>query len=564
MASTTTVPDPDILAPGPTPAAQSALRRHAGAALSRAAAWCEAHPPAIMALIVLLYLPAVLYASSIKPLWHDELYTLWIAQAPSLRSMWDLARVYDLNPPLPFVATHASYVAFGIGTLSTRLPEIIAFLGALLCLFAIVRRRMGVLFGLFAVTLLMASPAFALAIEARPYGLMFCFFLAAVLCWQRAAEVPRRACWIVSLALTLTALLLSHVFGLAAAVALLAAELLRSWQRRRLDLPLLAAILLPFPVITLYVPLFANHGSALYPLYYQPTLAKMAGFYVYAASSETIILFATLAALVLFLGVDQLGVERPTRGPFWSFPTPELALFAFVLALPLALMVFLLHTHGAFFLRYGALASFALEVFAVALAGRLTLLRDTTGWRLDPRVALLGSLTALAFSGILPAAAHAISSGAILPTAAHAEPKLTPCDACARTAQLDPTLPLVDASGLTFLEMSHRESSATTSRLFYLVDPAASARYAHANIFERMPAVLAAFHLPGQSVPYAAFTAAHPRFFVLGAKEYPEDWLLAKLQADGASIRLVAHTADDYHVSSELYEVQMPSASASR
>jgi hypothetical protein len=535
-----------------------------GAWLGTVAAWCEAHPGWMIGLIVALYVPAVLELSHLKPLWHDELYTLFIARSTTVREMWDLARVYDLNPPLPFLLTHACYRVFGVNTLTTRLPEMLGFLAAILCLFAIVRRRMGALFGLFAALLLMASVNFPLAVEARPYGLMFGFFLAAILSWQHAAapEANHRIFWTLSLALALSGLLLSHVFGVAATGALLAAELTRSLQQRRIHLSIAAALLLPFAVTLLYVPLFANHGAAMYPLAFQVSFTKIALFYLYLTTSETAVVFLLLAAVTLLLGAGQFGFHVPAHGPRWSFNRAEWLLIWALLALPLALMLLLMHSHGAFFLRYGAIASFALEMAFVALIARLTLSISSDGWQPDPRVALLGAIAALVISGLPIQIAHSIADGAILPTRAHSEPKLQPCEACARTAALDPSIPLVAASGLTFVEMNYRESDATTARLYYLVDPQASNLYSHANIFERMPQITAAFHLRGHSEPYTAFVAQHKHFFVLGMKNYPEDWLLPKLKDDGASIKFLGYMPGEYHISSELYEVTLHGNSA--
>jgi hypothetical protein len=61
-----------------------------------------------------------------------------------------------------------------------------------------------------------------------------------------------------------------------------------------------------------------------------------------------------------------------------------------------------------------------------------------------------------------------------------------------RTTQLsfDPVrgiqsdLPLIAASGLTFLEMDHYAGSNTTSRLYYLTDREFAINIAHATIFE--------------------------------------------------------------------------------
>ena len=125
--------------------------------MDAAAAFGERYPAIAIVSITLLYLPGAFAASAAKPLWHDELFTWYIAQAPSLGQLWDQSRNLDLNPPLVFWLTRLCFHLFGTGALATRLPELAGFLLLLLATFQFVRRRLGVLFGFFAASLLLAG-----------------------------------------------------------------------------------------------------------------------------------------------------------------------------------------------------------------------------------------------------------------------------------------------------------------------------------------------------------------------------------------------------------------------
>jgi hypothetical protein len=188
-----------------------------------------------------------------------------------------------------------------------------------------------------------------------------------------------------------------------------------------------------------------------------------------------------------------------------------------------------------------------------ALLGRWTM----DGRRPDGRAALVGAGILLLMSGLWRAIPLQLRAGNFIPTIANSEPPLKPCQACLETAAIDVSIPLVDASGLTFLEMNHQETPATLARVYYLTDEAASTRYAHANIFEPMPQLVTDFNLRGHAVEYDDFVRQHPHFFVLGRYDYPEDWLLRKLTAEKANIRVVGHVEDGYR-DTELYEVTMP------
>src|SRR5450755_3005151 len=69
-----------------------------------------------------------LNAFASHPLDHDELYTFYIAQAPTLRQLLDLTRTIDLHPPLSYLLTRVCFSLFGISAWSCRLPSVLAFL----------------------------------------------------------------------------------------------------------------------------------------------------------------------------------------------------------------------------------------------------------------------------------------------------------------------------------------------------------------------------------------------------------------------------------------------------
>lgn len=522
--------------------------------LDRFAANADRHPWVLAGLLVAIYLPAAFALSRLKPLWHDELFTYYIAQAPSLRAMWSDLSTHDLNPPLVYLLTRLSFRIFGVGTLATRLPEIGFYLIAMLGVFRFIFLRLGGLFAAFAVALLLLGTSSDFAIEARPYALLLGSLAVAMVGWQEAAaQDGHRRRGLVLLGAGVLAMLLSHIFSVAAIAALLAAELWRSRERGRFDGAILAALIVPFVVVILYVPMLHNHGAALYPRAFQPTGATIFEFYVSAVEREFIVLLLT--ALAVFLVAGRAGLQSGAlRDRYrWCFPAAEWVAVIGLLALPLLLMTYLLATHGAFFPRYGVAATLGVVLLTSALLCRWTAVEGNR----SPRAALLGLVIALLISHQTFAGLAFLLHGRALHPLTNSEPVLPPCDACRRTATAEGgTLPLVDAGGLTFVEMNHHESAQTLQRVFYLTDAAASTQYAHANIFEQMPALVERFHLRGRALSYGEFTQRYRHFFVLGRYDWPEDWLLRKLTADGADIRLSGRTTDEYR-DHELYEITL-------
>jgi hypothetical protein len=208
---------------------------------------------------------------------------------------------------------------------------------------------------------------------------------------------------------------------------------------------------------------------------------------------------------------------------------------AFLVASPLVILILLIRSHGAFFVRYATGGTIGLGVLAaVALASWTSR---------DIRAAIIGLCIAYTVSGQLAAEVKAIVSKPIFTAT---EPKPVKCDACELSFKLDPTLPFVDSSGLTFLEMDHRESAEMVHRVYYLEDPEASTDFAHANIFEGMSQEKALFPIRANVSMYSDFVRSNRRFFVFGNNDNPEDWLLRKLQADGATIEMLGETENSY------------------
>ncbi|MDP9037837.1 MAG: glycosyltransferase family 39 protein [Acidobacteriota bacterium] len=523
-------------APHPLAVRARALREQLAAAALRLSALAEAHPALSLIALLLVAIPAILGHSIYRPLWHDELFTFYIAQQPTVSDLLRANRLIDLVPPLSFLLTRASFHLFGVNTLTTRLPEMAGFLLAMVCLFAFVRRRAGTLFGLAAATLLYTGAAEPFATEARPYGLLLGFGALGLLAWQRAREHRRFA--LPLLLLAAFGMLLDHVFSAYIWTALAAAEALRILDRRRIEWPLVLAWTLPLVSILTWIPLLRTHSRDIYPPAFQPSLNTLQSFYLNWPQPNVLPILGAAALMLLLVGRRSLGGAAT-----WFLSRYEWVAMFVLLAVPTIVTVQLLRAHAAFFPRYGIPASLAISVAAALLLAFWT--------RADPRAALACILLALLFTRELRFALGAVVHRHVL---TRTEPVTEPCEPCTLTAQLDPTLPLVDASGLAFVEMSHREAPQTLARVFYLTDPAASTAIAHANIFEGMALEKQLLPLSGTVAPYPDFIRQHRHFFVFGDYGYPEDWLLKKLHADGATLRFLGPVTSSY-LSHDLYEI---------
>lgn len=508
--------------------------------------WVESHYFASLFILFVIYLCAHLGYSLRIPLWHDEIFTYYIAQAPSLPALLHLTTTIDLNPPLSYLITRATFHLFGVGTLQTRLPEIAGFWMAIVCISLFVRRRAGSAYAIFAAVTLFASKTTEPAIDGRPYGLMFGFGALLLLIWQSstiAQDSPPRGSRTFAVNLLIasaaSALLLTHVFGLFLWAAVVAAEALYSWECKRLTPSRLLALFLPLACTWFYVPIFRSHATASFPPAFQAHLSDIAGYF----ADRTVREWKAFAFTILIIaGIRGLSWLRPA--PRFVLTRPEWAAVLCFLLTPVFIVARLTAQHGAFFHRYGDAAMLGTAILFSVLLCRLTANR--------PGAAVLAAIVLLFFSSRIQHASMFVSQGRIF---RHTEPAIVPFH-LAPLANSD--LPLVVNSGIVFVEMNNHESPQLLDRAFYLTGGPIALRYTNASIFEGMPQEVAAFHLSGHAAPYLDFVRRHPHFYLLaGDHDYPEDWLLRKLRADGAQLRLLGAIDNSYR-DHDLYEVTLP------
>ena len=487
------------------------------AELSRTVVTCS------VAAVVGVYL-LVTFVASYRRLWHDELFTFYIATAPSWSRLWKEIAL-DLNPPLEYVLVRLSTSLFGWSNYAVRLPSIAGFLAGSLCLWVFVARRLSACYGLLAVSVFWASPFFYYASEARPYALVTCFLGLTLIAWERATRLGRHWSTVACLGFSVSAMMLSHLMSPLYVAPFCLAELARWWRTRRIDLAVWSALLLPCAIPFVYLRLMARFGESVFPAAFQASLTKVPEAYYGTLRLEALPLLVGLGAAAL-TGSAVRGVARPKLS---VSPDPvTVALIAGFLLVPLMVNLALMRSHGAYFERY------ALPVeFGYALAVAFALYRVVERTRAP---ALIASGVLLAFMlayNLGPGLKHSVWAG-------------TSDRSDAVLASLRPDLPLVAASGLTFIELSQYGNSALVRRLYYLTDHDKAVRYAHATIFEGMPDLKTYFPIRARVEPYARFVSEHPAFLVLGTPDYPEDWLLAALLDGRATVRYLGRVEGPY------------------
>lgn len=471
-------------------------------------------------------------------LWHDELFTYYIANAPTMARFWQELRL-DLNPPFEYLAVRLSLHLFGESEYATRLPSILAFLMGSLCFYRFIAGRLKPVYGILAMVLLWASPFFYYATEARPYALIMGFFGLSLLAWDRASSPERTTGSVLLLFFAITGMMLSHLFALLYIIPFCLAELWLVAHRRRIDLPVWIALLLPCCIPFIYLSTVRGYGAGAFPPAFQASVFQMVAFYYGSLKREgpalLVALYCGLAAAWRSNGIPP----KLTR----KIGLVDVVLIATILAMPVIVNIVQMRSHAAFFGRYAAVEAFG---FSWLLACFLAMYTGAS------------RLAAVVVAGCMLAYAAALNLGPEdkpsfwakrgAPTAAQQSRALE---------AIDPNLPIAAASGLTFLEMDHYADPAVIDRLYYLTDRALAIQYAHATIFEGFPVLKNYFPIRAAVEPYSQFVQEHRQFLVLGTTNYPEDWLIPVLVHSGASLRQLGNFPGPYK-DSELYLVSMP------
>jgi 4-amino-4-deoxy-L-arabinose transferase-like glycosyltransferase len=521
-----------------------------------------------------------------RPLDHDELYTFYIAQAPTLRQLIDLTRTIDLHPPLSYLLTRLCFSLFGISAWSCRLPSVLAFLIATASLFWLVKHILSPLYGIIAVLLLWSVPFAYQADQARPYSLLLCFTTIMLVGWYRAIETvecgapPYDRRWaLLTLIIGGFGLLLSHVLGILPYAAFLGAESIRYLIRRRVDERLWAVLIAPAIAALTYVPLIHNRSVVLFTGDYRATPMRMIGFY-----SSSIRYLPIPLALVALLAAFGPALMRPDKAtvehaqPLKSVVWPLGFLLACFTLIPLGVGIIFARSGTAFFDRYGVIILIPIalvppivlayrtrrnQIAAILLAlilGAILFLNSVGKPWLIEQIATfapphMARYVIAAFA--LPPLIEERAKPAVpdrLQKAFEAARPVTDLDA------VEPDLPLVANTGLTFLEIDRQGDGKLTHRLYLLGDKQSATTIAHDTVFENYDHLNRSFPIRGTVEPYCTFIRKHPHFLVLGAYSHPQGWLLKKLDKDGADLRIIG-TYSGITEEAQLYEVAVTNTS---
>jgi hypothetical protein len=466
--------------------------------------------PLYVTLFLLICFIGLLAKAQRLPMWLDEVYTLNVVNQPSFGGVIDATRDgADGMPPLYALVVRAIRPLLGSDHVALRLPSLIGYLVMCACAFAFFWRRLPAIY--CAVAMFIAAVACRYyATEARPYGLILGMVGVALLAYQRAAETKPRIWALLCLVLSLSVAIALHSFSVFSLAAFGAAEVVRSFQNRKIDTTLAGAVVLPVFAVLLHVPMLQSAHRFAAHSWSKASLGAIPDFYT---DSFVLLLPAAFAAMFLYV-LWQLStgwVDVNQGDPPASIRDHEIVLCAVLAALPVVADLIAIATVGAFVTRYTISAVIGTGLLFAALLYRAT-------------------RASVAAAGSVVVALSAVMTLAVMSPLLRAPQRGEAKDTLRLLKKLPPDpKPILFGNHRPMFELWYYADPAVQQRLTYPVDERSTLAYVGADSSVLLITALGRYMPALQAPDWQAFLATHRRFFLVSNGDNWVTWNLLKL-----------------------------------
>jgi hypothetical protein len=307
-----------------------------GDSLETVAGWMQRHQFVLLGVFSLCYFVSMLALAQRKLFWFDELFTYYLATLPSLDAIVaELRNGVDHHPPSYFVLMRAASNLWPDPHVSFRIPSIAGYWLLSICLFRFVTRRTSAVYGVLAMLLPYVS-AQSWVTDARPYGPSLGVLALGFTAWQSATMTPRRPWPLVLLAVAIAGAISTSYYSVLALVPLGIAELIRTAERRKIDLPMWLAMGAGVSVSLLYLPYVIGSVGGFNPNNWaRPSFESLLGMYIeFFGPAIWFWLGCVLFGALLVILRHSVRQRRQDDLEF-ELPAAEMALGAGLLLLPL-------------------------------------------------------------------------------------------------------------------------------------------------------------------------------------------------------------------------------------
>lgn len=499
--------------------------------------WMEKHPVQLMLVLVLIYVPLDVIEAHSHLMTNDEIYTWHIAQAPTLHKMLAMAREIDLHPPLHYVLQRWSLKLDLPRWLGSRLPNMIAGLITILALFRVAAKHYGNLIGMTAAAAFICSPAIRYAWENRPYMILMCGLTLLVYAWDEATSPERTWRSLVAVLLASVMMISDHLIGVACLAPFAAGEAIRLWRRRSADWILWLCLFTPSLLgLGLFYQIHHLRKNS-FPVQNMPSF--MLAWNTYGELFNDF--FFAISICVFAVAFLPRGPEPAT--PRKSTMRLEEVVMLWALALlPMMTLIAGAILHIQFWRRYGFCAMIGVAILVP--------------WLIAKRSRSPRTLSVFVFLALIASVAEKASTEWTVVGTYSAG--LFQTGRVSRHLQdLDPSLPIVDASPMTYMEMSDREPAELVSRIYYLTDYNAALRYSGYTLFDNEEKIREILELRSHTAKLREFVVAHPTFYMVAAYPSTDDWLPRKLADSGVTLNYLGKFVSSYD-NDDIFLVTVP------
>ena len=473
-----------------------------------------------LALFTAWYFALAVTWASVRPLWHDELFTAYLLRVPSVGHLWaGLASGIDLMPPLYHLIVRVLEPVVGSSAVALRLPSLVGFWVMCLCVYRYVTRRLPAEFGFAAMLLPFCTSAAYYMAEARPYGLVLGLTGLALVSWQSLETRSRmRVVWLTALAVSLAAAITAHYYAVLLLLPLAAGEYVRSRSRRSFDWPVWVCLIAPLSVLLVLLPLLRTARSFAPTFWTSPRIGETVLVYTnwFGRSDWVFVLVIGIVAAAMWQRSAAEGLEeRP------SLPLADVVPVLALLALPILGALIAFTTGAGFAWRYVLPG-----IIGFSIAGSYLL----------SRLAGHSPLLRIAMLAVLALNHETLFTSRDLLTGYTPVPLTTRIERGV-LQQDDATAAVLVTSPHLFLELFHYASPAVRARVRYLSNPERAMALAGTDTADRALALLAE-QVP---IPVGRFPEDLPAssgYYLVDVE--PLNWLARELVARHARIALVA------------------------
>ncbi len=459
-------------------------------------------------------MPVVLLEAHAHPLTGDEIYTVHIARAPTLRRMWAMAREIDLHPPLHYLLVRAGLHLPGPIWLTSRVPSMVAGAVATATLFLLTSRRLGSVLGVVSAAVLWTGPVSAFFWSDRPYMLWMALLTLLLAAYLWAAVEGGGRGWRRLVVFALSTLMISdQLIGIASLGAFALAEGVRAWRRRRVDAWMVLALFLPVGIGACFLYQVRHLAANGFPSSQIPTLGWAAAMYnAQVTQVFFLVSVAIIAGAYLWPGRRSPAVRRLGARP-QRLNLVEGSLYLGLVCVPVVLMLVAAALRLQYWERYSACS-------VIGFAGLIPWML----YRRLPNLEVTGPLLLMLF---LVTTLAQVASDAVRERGGPERIAL---------ASLDRSLPIVTANPMTFTEMSDREPQDLAERVVYLTDRGEAQRISGYTLFENEDKIARILGLPSRGERAREFVVTHPRFWLVANPADSTEWLLRSLVERGATV----------------------------